>query len=83
MGILDPLGGYEEAARLRLGQQPVTKGIKYGGKPHTIDRMKILREVCDDTFSHDSIQSCWRKSDIFPVTYNADINNGVGFASLP
>eukprot|EP00957_Ditylum_brightwellii_P057174 4332124-Ditylum_brightwellii.AAC.1 len=31
----------------------------------------------------DGIKRCWRKADILPASWNADINNDVGSASLP
>ena len=37
----------------------------------------------DDKYvSYESSCSCWRKSDILPVTWNAEINNNVGSATL-
>ena len=32
--------------------------------------------------SDESICRCWRKADILPVTWNADINNEVGSATI-
>ena len=37
----------------------------------------------DDRYvSEDIIRRCWRKSDILPVTWDADTNNDIGSASL-
>jgi hypothetical protein len=47
-------------------------------------------EICDEIWSQDgkyawleSIQRCWRKADILPVSWMADINNEVRSVSLP
>ena len=49
--------------------------------------MNILKEIWDGKsgkyVSGESIQRCWRKADILPPTWNADINSNVGSASLP
>ena len=37
-------GGYKEAARIWSIQLPVMKGIKYGGKPHILYFMKMLKK---------------------------------------
>jgi hypothetical protein len=39
----------------------------------------------DDTkyATPEAIKRCWRKADILPATWNADINNDVGFATMP
>ena len=58
-------------------------GIQNGGKPHIMYFMKMLKKVWNEKFSRDSIQHCWRNSDILKITWNADNNNSVGCVSLP
>ena len=57
----------------------------YGGKPTVLDAMNLLLEVWSDNskyLTNESIQQCWRKSDILSAMLNADINNSVGSASM-
>ena len=57
----------------------------YGGKPTVLDAMNLLLEVWSDNSKYstnESIQWCWRKSDILSAMLNADINNSVGSASM-
>ena len=58
------------------------KAIQYVGNTHIMDCMKMLKKVWDEKFSHDIIQSCWRKVDILPVTWNSDFDKKFGRASL-
>ena len=37
--------------------------------------MIIIKEVLDGNVSDNIIHICWRKADILPVTWNADIND--------
>lgn len=83
--IFDAPGGCEHAAEERKKQKRGCRGVKYGGKPHILDCMEMLKTVWDGEkyVSTESISRCWRKADILPVTWNADINNEVGSASMP
>ena len=47
--------------------------------------MLLLQVWGDDTkyASPEAIKRCWRKADILPATWNADINNDVGSNSMP
>ena len=83
--IFDAPGGFEHAAEERKKQKRGCRGVNYGGKPHILDCMEMLKTVWDgDKYvSQESISRCWRKADILPVTWNADINNEVGSASMP
>ena len=80
LDIFDAPGGFETAAEERRKQKRGCKGVSYGGKPHLLDCMEMLKRVWDgDKYvSNESISRCWRKADIFPLTWNADINNDVG-----
>ena len=80
--IFDTQGGFEEDARRRACQQPVQKGIQYGGKPYVLYCIIILKEVWDGKFSVGSIQCCCSKSGIFPVTWNAYVNRNFTRESL-
>ena len=46
----------------------------------------MLQQVCNEDYlkyvSDWSDFHCWRKADILSVTWNADINNNVGSATL-
>ncbi len=48
--------------------------------------MEMIAKIWDATdgryVSEESIQCCWRKADILPATWVADINNTAGSASL-
>eukprot|EP00978_Attheya_sp_CCMP212_P019422 scaffold54421_cov57-Attheya_sp.AAC.2 len=66
-------------------QQRGCKGLAYGGKAHILDAMNILDSIWgqDGKYAYnDSIQWCWRKSDILPSTWMMDINNDVRSASM-
>ena len=85
--IFDVPGGYEQAAVTRRRQKPGQKGIQYGGKPHILDCMTMMKQIWNGEdgkyVSTESIRRCWRKADILPITWNIDINNEVGHASTP
>ena len=85
--IFDSPGGYAEAARQRAVQRPGLKGLDFGGKPHLLDCMLILRKVWENAsgmyVTKECIQRCWRKADILPISWNADINNEAGSATVP
>ena len=85
--IFDVPGGYEQAAVCRARQKKGQKGIQYGGKPHILDCMTMIKQVWDGGdgryISSESIRRCWRKADILPISWNMDINNEVGHASRP
>ena len=86
LDIFDSDGGYEQAAIRRNKQKRGCKGIHYGGKPHVLDCMEMLAKIWEGKdgkyVSDESICRCWRKADILPVTWNADINNDVGSATI-
>ena len=86
LDIFDCDGGYEQAAVRRSKQKRGCKGVHYGGKPHILDCMEMLVKVWEGKdgkyVSDESICRCWRKADILPVTWNADINNDVGSATI-
>lgn len=82
----DADGGYEDAARRRAGVTPECAGLVYGGQERLLDAMEILLAIWEGNNKYernDSILRCWRKADIFPVTWNADINNDVGSCTMP
>ena len=61
------------------------KGLDYGGKATLLDAMQILLPLWDGDNKYaysDSIACCWRKADILPASWNADININVGSQSL-
>ena len=59
------------------------KGKDFGGKPHILDCMIMLKSVWDNSVTKECIQRCWRKADILPISWNADINNEAGSATVP
>ena len=86
LDVFDQEGGYEKAADTRGKQPRGCRGLDYGGKPHLLDAMNILLQIWDgdNKYSHsDAILRCWRKADILPPSWNADINNDVGSCSMP
>jgi len=85
LSIFEEEGGFERAANLRSQQPRGCKGLAYGGKATVLDTMRILKSLWDENTkyaSEDSIRRCWRKADILPASWNADINNDVGSGSL-
>jgi hypothetical protein len=85
LDIFDIPGGFVEAARVRSQQRPGCKGIDYGGKAHVLDAMKILDRMWSQDSKYatnDSIQRCWRKAAILPVSWDIEINTEVGNASM-
>ena len=86
LDLFDEDGGYELAVERRKKQKPGCKGLAFGGKATVLDAIKILDSIWrkDSTYAKkDGIRRCWRKADILPSSWNADINNDVGSASLP
>jgi hypothetical protein len=84
--IFDVEGGYQQAAAARARQTRGCRGLQYGGKAHILDAMVLLDNIWgrDGKYAaEDSVRCCWRKADILPPTWMADINNEVGSASLP
>eukprot|EP00957_Ditylum_brightwellii_P019005 1430537-Ditylum_brightwellii.AAC.1 len=87
LDTFDQEGGYDLAAERRNHQRRGCKGVHFGGKPHVLDCMEMLKKVWEGKdgkyVSDESVSRCWRKADMLPPTWNADINNNVGSASLP
>jgi hypothetical protein len=85
LAIFDVEGGYEKAAEARRRQKRGYNGLQYRGKAHVLDAMNLLDNIWiqDGKYaSEDSIPCCWRKADILPPSWMADIVNEVGRASL-
>ena len=58
------------------------KELNYDGEAHLLDAMQILLVIWkgDNKYARDgSIVRCSRRADILSVSWNADINNDVGF----
>ena len=77
--IFDAPGGFERAAIQRAKHKPLKNGIQFVGNNHVLYCMFMLQKVwgvIDGKYvSTKSNQCCWRKADILPATWNADINN--------
>ena len=85
LGIFDEVGGFEEATRVRRQQRRGCKGIDCGGKAHVLDAMQILHGIWSEDgkyATNDSIQRCWRKAAILPVSWDIEINQDVGSVSM-
>jgi hypothetical protein len=56
------------------------KGISFGGKPHILDAMNILKRLWEGNKSPstDAILRCWRKANCLPVTQQAELSNETG-----
>ena len=71
LSIFDIEGGYLRAYDERKKQNRGYKGIEFGGKPHLIDTMIIMKLIWEDykgKYSRvDGISFCWRKSYTLPV----------------
>lgn len=88
LDIFDKEGGFEAALVSRARQKRGCRGVQNGGKPHILDCMTMLKDVWGGTrngryASTESIKRCWRKAVILLETWNVDINNDVGRASVP
>ena len=71
----------------RQKQKRGCKGVDFGGKPHLLDAMRILKYIWEDDEGKyarvDEIKRCWRKANILPVSWECDINNDVGRSRVP
>eukprot|EP00978_Attheya_sp_CCMP212_P044514 scaffold312923_cov43-Attheya_sp.AAC.1 len=74
---------YVERQKQRRG----CKGVDFGGKPHLLDAMRILKSIWEEDEGKyarvDGIKRCWRKANILPVSWECDINNDVGRSRVP
>ena len=63
------------------------KGIEFGGRPHLLDAMIIMKPIWEDNEGKytrvDGIKRCWRKSNILPVSWEFDTSNYAGLSSVP
>ena len=65
------------------------KGIDFGGNPHLIDAMIILKPIWWDNKGKYTggdgikLKYCCQKVNIIPVSRECDINNYVGRSSVP
>ncbi|KAI2498429.1 DNA binding protein [Fragilaria crotonensis] len=85
LDIFDNVGGFEDAKRRRDTMPRGCRGLDVGGKATILDAMHILDSIWsnDSTYAReDGIQRCWRKSAILPLSWESDIHNKVGRASL-
>ena len=85
LGVFDMEGGNQNAARQRVQAPRGCKGLIYGGKATVLDEMIILNDLwsTDKKYAEENvILRCWRKAGILLASWNADINNAVGSASL-
>ena len=83
--LFDVEGGYELAAEQRKTLPKGCKGLYYGTKPHILDAMNILRDLWDEETRYsreEGIQRCWYKADILPPSWEAEISNSVGTATM-
>ena len=81
----DP-GGYKQAAPRREKQRKRQRGIQHGGNLRILDCIVMIKQVWEGMnggyVSPEIICHFWRKADILPMTWNQDINNEVGRASI-
>jgi hypothetical protein len=85
LDLFDEEGGFELAAERRKKQKKGCRGLRYGGKATVMDALQILHGIwsCDDKYAKvDGIKRCWRKANILPISWNMQINNEVGSASV-
>ena len=85
LSVFDMEGGYHNSSRQRAQAPRGCIGFIYGGKETVLDAMIILNDLwsADNKYSKENgILRCWRKDGILPASWNADINNAVGSASL-
>jgi hypothetical protein len=78
-------GGFEMVVQ-QWGRQPCGyQGLAYGGKATILDAMEILNKIWNNNGKYattDGIMCCWRKANILPISWEADINNEVGSSCL-
>jgi hypothetical protein len=85
LDLFDQEGGFELAAERRQKQKKGCKGLRFGGKATVMDAIQLLHGIWsrNDKYAKvDGIKRCWRKADILPPSWNQQINNEVGSASL-
>ena len=78
-------GGHQNAARQKSQAPRGWKGLIDGGKATVLDTMIILNDIWSVNKKYageNKILRCWRKDWILPASWNADINNAVGSASI-
>ena len=83
--LFDTEGGYQNAADQRAQDPCGRKGLMYGGKATVLYAMIIFNDLYseDKKYAEENvILRCWRKAGILPVSWNADIENAAGSASL-
>ena len=79
--IFDNEGGYESAAQEREIHNKGCRGTAYGGEDNILDDTEILDGIWDTYGKYantDGIKGCWRKVNILPADWSAEINNEVG-----
>ena len=74
--------GYLMSYPQKKNQNIGYKSFDFGGKPHFIDSMRILKPIWEDNegkYSRvDGIKGCWRQANILPVSLECGINNNFG-----
>ena len=85
LALFDVEGGFAAAATARAKQKDGCKGLAYGGKATVLDAIEILNSIWkgDNKYARkDSIQRCWRKAAILPLSWDVEINSNLGSNSL-
>jgi hypothetical protein len=86
LAIFDVEGGLEKAAVLHMRQRRGCRGLLHGGKATILDPMKVLEEIWQANAKYakeEGLMRCWRKANILPPSWDADIHNEVGRQSVP
>ena len=85
--IFDIEWGYLRAYSERNKQKRRCKGIDFGGNPHFLDVMRILKPIWEDNGGKydrvDGIKRCWKNANILSMSWECDINNDVGHSFVP
>lgn len=86
LALFDEPDGFENAEQARKRRRRGCRGLDVGGKATILDAMMLLLQVWTNEEKYateDAVKRCWRRADILPVSWNAEINNDVGSKTMP
>ena len=86
LSVFDKEGGFEAKTDSREQQRRGYKGLKYGGKPHILDCMAMLKDAWGGTSGRcaasEGLKCFWGEADVLAETLKVNTNKDVGRASI-